>query len=239
MSFARSSLSEWTLDLDIWENMGEAKEDESLGRSIYSNNNPIDATVLDAPNPEEVGKEDVLEVHKKIWGSLASQLSISMPYTFRLGYFLESISLGQDRDVELLQKLSSGVAADRTWYEKGFRTTNICVADLEAQGLGNFTEWQGKLRMALKQIGWAEAEVSYLQVVLGDAKFTQKNHEYELTLIFDKLSVFQEGVLQNIFTVTKILEKMNASTLTGLIDKGCSQLETLVEHISELEKDRI
>ena len=45
--------------------------------------------------------------------------------------------------------------------------------------------------MELEQVGWAETVVRYLQVVLGDTKCTQKNYEDELTLIFDKLSVFQ------------------------------------------------
>ena len=38
--------------------------------------------VLDAPKPEEVGKEDVIEVYAKVWGALAYQPSISMPQTF-------------------------------------------------------------------------------------------------------------------------------------------------------------
>ena len=41
----------------------------------------------------------------------------------------------------------------------------------------------------------------YLQVTLGYANYTQQRHEDELTLIFDKISVFREGVLQNIRTV--------------------------------------
>ena len=50
--------------------------------------------------------------------------------------------------------------------------------------------------MALEQVGWAEAAVRDLQVALGDVKSTQQKHEDELTLVFDKFSVFQEGVLQ-------------------------------------------
>ena len=63
------------------------------------------------------------------------------------------------------------------------------------QGLENFPEWRGKLRLALDQVGWAEAAVRDLQVALGDANSTQQKHEDELTLIYDKFSEFQEGVL--------------------------------------------
>ena len=81
-------------------------------------------------------------MYKKIWGASASQISIEMPQMFRVGDFLESLSLIQDRAVELLKKLCADVAADSTWADKGLLTTNICVADLEAQGLENFHEWQ-------------------------------------------------------------------------------------------------
>ena len=51
---------------------------------------------------------------------------------FRVGYFLESRSLIQERTVELLQNLCADVAVDRTWSDKGLRTTNILLVDLEA-----------------------------------------------------------------------------------------------------------
>ena len=58
---------------------------------------------FDYPNPEEVGKEDGLEVYEKVWGSSASELSITMPQTFRVGYLLESLRLRQDRAVDILK----------------------------------------------------------------------------------------------------------------------------------------
>ena len=58
------------------------------------------------------------------------------------------------------------------------------------------------------------------QAALGDATFTQNSHEDELTLIFDKLYVFQEGVLQNIRTVTERVKNMEAPTLRGFTDQG-------------------
>ena len=48
MSFASSSLSEWMLDLNTWENMGEA-EKESL-KHITGSDNRIEAMGCDAPN---------------------------------------------------------------------------------------------------------------------------------------------------------------------------------------------
>ena len=122
--------------------------------------------------------------------------------------------------MELLQNLCADVATDRTWDDKGLHTTNIRVVELEAQGLENFPEWREKLRVALAQIGWVEAAVKGLQVAFGDANVTQNRHEDELTLIFDKLSVFQEGFLHNIHTMTERVKEMEASTLEGSQTKG-------------------
>ena len=96
--------------------------------------------VLDAPNSEEVGKEYELELYNKVWGALASQISIAIPHKFRLGAFLESLILRQYRAVELLKNVCANVATDRTWAGKGLFTTNIRVTDLETQGLENFPE---------------------------------------------------------------------------------------------------
>ena len=142
--------------------------------------------VLDAPNPEEVGNEDGLEVYKKVRGDVSTHIPITMPQSFRLGAFLESLSLRHDRAVERLKKLCVDVASDRTWYDKGLHTTNLRVEDLEAQVLENLPVWREKLRMELDQVGWAKAEGRDLQVALGHDNSTQQNHEDELTLIFDK-----------------------------------------------------
>ena len=85
--------------------------------------------------------------------------------------------------------------------------------------------------MTLEQVGWEEAAVKYPQASLEDANFTQIKHEDEFTLIFDKLSVFQEGVIQNICIVAERVDNMEAPTLTGLTYQGSSQMEALVEQI--------
>ena len=56
---------------------------------------------------------------------------------------------------------------------------------------------------------------------------------------FERLSVFQEGVLQNIRTVAERVDNLESSTLTAFTDQGSSELEVLAENISELEKERI
>ena len=154
----------------------EDAEEASLKRTVELDKNStrdIDAMVLGDPNPEEVGKEYVLEVYYKVWGDLDSQIYIAMPQTFRLGAFLESLSLRQDRAVYLLQKLCADVAADRTWYNRGRLATNICVADLEAQGLQNFPERWENMRATLNQVGWVDVAVKEIQAALLDATFTK------------------------------------------------------------------
>ena len=84
------------------------------GGKLDKHSTDIDAMVLDAPDPEEVGKEDGIEAYEKVWGDLSSQLSIYMTQIFRVGYLLESLILIQDRAVELLQNLCAGLATDRT-----------------------------------------------------------------------------------------------------------------------------
>ena len=95
------------------------------------------------------------------------------------------------------------------------------------------------MRAALDKLGWADAAVKDLQVALGDDNFTYNRHEDELTLTFDKFFVFQEGFFQNIRTIAEIVDKMEASTLTGFTEQGSSQTEVLVDNISEIDKDRI
>ena len=78
-----------------------------------------------------------------------------------------------------------------------------------------------------------------LQISLGDTNVTHNRHEDELTLIFNKLSMFQEGVLYKNRTVTERVNNMEAPTQTGFVYQGSSQLYALVKQISKLEKDRI
>ena len=49
--------------------------------------------------------------------------------------------------------------------------------------------------MALEQVGWEEAELKGLQAALVNVNSTQNRHDDELTSIFVKFSLFQEGVL--------------------------------------------
>ena len=148
VSFASYYISKWTLDMNTWENTGEVEE-ESTKHSIDSDN-IIYAMLFDDPNPEEVGKEDRLEVHDKVWEDLASKISIAITQTFRVGALLESFSLRQDRAADLFQKLCANMDAGRTWDDKGIPTTNLHVVDLEAQELEKIPEWREKLGVALE-----------------------------------------------------------------------------------------
>ena len=70
VSFASYYISKWTLDMNTWENTGEVEE-ESLKRGKDSDN-IRDAMVFDTSKPEEVGKEDEIELYKKVCGALSS-----------------------------------------------------------------------------------------------------------------------------------------------------------------------
>ena len=51
--------------------------------------------------------------------------------------------------------------------------------------------------------------------------------------------MLQEGVIQNIHTVTERVDKMEASNLMGFTYQGLSHMEALVVQIFYLEKDMI
>ena len=53
VSFSSSSISEWTLALNTWDNTGEAEEESP--KCIIDSYNKIDSMVFDSTNPEEVG----------------------------------------------------------------------------------------------------------------------------------------------------------------------------------------
>ena len=95
--------------------------------------------IFDAPNPEEVGKEDGLELYDKLWGASASHISISMPQTFRMGYFLESLIFKQDRDMEILKNMCANVAADINWADKGPPHNKYFCGRLGGAGVGKFS----------------------------------------------------------------------------------------------------
>ena len=71
--------------------------------------------------------------------------------------------------------------------------------------------------MALEEVGCREAAMKDIQVALGDTNVSKNRHAYELTLIFDKLSVFQEGVIHNIRTITEMVDKIFVSHTKGLV----------------------
>ena len=73
-----------------------------------------------------------------------------------------------------------------------------------------------------------------IQVTLEDATFTHNRHKDELTLIFDKLFMFQEGILHNIRTVIDRVDKMEVCTLMGFAEQGSSQMEIMVDNIYEM-----
>ena len=64
VSFSSSSLYEWTLDINNWYNTEKVEEESP--KCIFEldkhSTRDIDAMVLDAHNPEEIVKEDGLEV---------------------------------------------------------------------------------------------------------------------------------------------------------------------------------
>ena len=72
------------------------------------------------------------------------------------------------------------------------------------------------------------------QVTSEDADLTQNRHEDQLILIFDKLSMFQEGIPHKIRTVTDRRDNMEASTLMGFAEQGSSRMEMLVDNIYEM-----
>ena len=90
---------------------------------------------LDTINLEEVGIYEVLTIYKNMWEASASDHSIDMPQAFRVGLFLKAVRRRQEKVVELLGNLCRDVSADWAWADERILSTNLRLADIDAQGV--------------------------------------------------------------------------------------------------------
>ena len=98
--FVISSISEWMMELNTWENTEDAEEARTTRTKMELENlqspkhivmleRDIDAMSIDVHNPEGVRKQYGLEVYDKVLGDSAYHISIAMPPDFQDEIFPE------------------------------------------------------------------------------------------------------------------------------------------------------
>ena len=64
--------------------------------------------------------------------------------------------------MDLLDNLCRDVSADRTWVDESILSTNLRLADIEAQGVSHFPEWKEHIQASVGQINVADMSIRIL-----------------------------------------------------------------------------
>ena len=169
-------MSDCTVALNTWnttrysEDLGRREDTTDKDRTAQTPRSPVkgkqtdlDMMDLDNINLEEVGMDESLNIYEKMWEASALNHSVDMPEAFRVGLFLKAISRRQKKAVELLGTLCRAVSVGWAWVVDSILSTNLRLADIEAQGVSCFLECKEHVRTAVEQIQVAEISVKTLQ----------------------------------------------------------------------------
>ena len=89
-----------------------------------------------------MGKDENLGIYEKVWKAYALDHYMNVPHFFWVGLLLEAVSRKQEKAVEILRTLCGDVLVDQIWVEESIHSRNLQLADIEVQGVSNFTEWR-------------------------------------------------------------------------------------------------
>ena len=160
--------------------------------------------VLETINLEEVGKDEGLVTNEKVWEASDLDHSINMPHSFWLVLSLE---------MELLGTLCGYVSADQMWVEDSIHSTNLYLADIEAQGVYHFPECKEHVQAAAIQEKAAEISVKNLQHHLIELANSSTKHDEKLGIIVNSFATFQSSLQKSIQNFTKSVDMMEPSNL--------------------------
>ena len=116
----------------------KARTAQTPHRPVKGKQTNLDMMELDTINLEEVGMDEGLTIYEKMWKTSALYHSIDMPQAFRVRLFLKAVRRRQKKMVELLGTLCRGASADQVWVDESILSTNLRLADIEAQGVSHF-----------------------------------------------------------------------------------------------------
>ena len=150
-----------------------------------------------------------------MWEASALYQYIDMPQAFRVGLFLKAISRRQEKEVNLLGTLCRGASEDRVWVDESILSTNLRLANIEAQGVSHFPEWKEHIRAAVGQINMAETPVKTIQQELMELTKLSTKHNEELGMIFNSFSDYQSSLQKSIQSFIKCVDRIGASALVG------------------------
>ena len=114
---------------------------------------------------------------------------------------------------------------DWTWLKESIHSTNLWLADIDAQGVYHFPEWNEHFRADVGQVKTAEISVKNLKHYLIELNNSSTKHDDKLGMIFKSFATLQSSLHKSIQIVTKRVDKIEASklggteTVTGLPDQ--------------------
>ena len=121
-------------------------------RTVKGKQTDLDMMEIHTIKLVEVGMDESLTIYENMREASASDQSINTPQAFRVGLFLKAVSRRQDKAVDLLGTLCRYFLVDRAWVDKSILSTNLRLADIEAQGMSHFPSLKEHVHSAVGQI---------------------------------------------------------------------------------------
>ena len=145
----------------------------------------MDMVSLETINLEDVGKYGGLSTYEKLWEDSALAHSIDTPHSFWVGLFLDAIIRRQEKAAELLGTMCGEFSVYQMWAEESIHSTNLRLADIEAQVVSHFTEWTDHVQAAMGQVKTTDISVKNFQQELIELTNSYIKHYDELGIIFN------------------------------------------------------
>ena len=118
--------------------MDKARTAQTPLQPVKGKHTKLDMMELDNINLEEVRMDEGLTKYEKMWEASSLDHSIDMPQAFRVELFLKAVIRRQEKAVNLLVNLCRDVLAYWAWVDEIILSTNLQLADIEAQGVSHF-----------------------------------------------------------------------------------------------------
>ena len=156
----------------------KSKTSQTPLRTVKHTN--LDMMDIDTINLQEVGMNEGFTIYEKMLQASASDHSIGVPQAFWVGLFFKAIISRQQKEVELLGDLCRYFLENWAQVDERILSTNLRLADIEAQGVSHFPEWKQHVWAAVGQIKVAEISVKTLQQELTELTNSSTKHKDEL-----------------------------------------------------------
>ena len=96
-------------------------------------------------------------------------------------------------------------------------STNLRLADIEVQGVSQFTEWKEHVRKFVGKVKAEEIYIKTLQQELLELTNSSNKHDHKLGMIFNDFSTFKSSLQKYIQNLTERIDKIDTSNLGGTL----------------------